>query len=135
MEEEKITITDIYPALRRLGLSDPELLALRRQGYLERDPRGGRGAGYWRLRFRDHGSLRTIYVGNDSEWVACVRAELLRLQAARRRRLALQRELRLAKQGIRTAKQRLAPLLNQVGYHYHGHTIRKFAISPLPSSD
>ena len=59
-----------------------------------------------------------------------VRAELLRLQAVRRRRLALQRELRLAKQGIRTAKQRLEPLLNQVGYHYHGNTVRKFAISP-----
>ena len=74
MANQEITITETYPALRQLGLSDSELLAVRRQGYLERDPRGGRGAGYWRLRFRDHGSLRTIYVGNDTEWIArCAR--------------------------------------------------------------
>jgi hypothetical protein len=114
-----------FSTLRSLGLDQQQLNLLKGQGYLERDKRSLAHAGYWRLRFRQDGSLRTIYLGNESETVDQVRRELDKLQSPCRRRRELQRAVRRGNQIVRGVKLRLMPFLGQFGVHFHGDALRK----------
>ena len=115
-----------FPTLRQLGLDDAEIDALRSKGYLTQDKRGRGLAGYWRLRFRFERRTRTVYLGRDERLVAQVRKELGALQ----NQLSLRRQcMHVTAEGsrqLRAVKVRLAPVLRQLGFHYHGDTIRKF---------
>ncbi len=113
-------------ALRQLGLGDEELIALRSQGYLQRDQRVGGKQPYWRLRFRFQGRLRTVYLGTDVAVVASVRHELAELQAPRDKQNGLSDQLTDGKRALRQAKERMKPILAEMGFHWHGDTIRKF---------
>ena len=117
---------DSFPTLRQLGLDDAEIDALRSKGYLTQDKRGRGQAGYWRLRFRYERRTRTVYLGRDERLVAQVRKELGALQ----NQLSLRRQcMHVTAEGsrqLRAVKVRLAPVLRQLGFHYHGDTIRKF---------
>jgi hypothetical protein len=114
-----------FPVLQQLGLLSAELVALREQGYLTQDDRGHGHAGYWRLRFRFDGRMRTIYLGRDVELLDRVREELGLLREPRRIRRQLVDVARQTRQALRAAKQRLAGPLRQIGMRFHGDCIRK----------
>ena len=59
------TLMALFPALQAHGLGDDDLPVLRRNGYLQQDRRDADGDGYWRLRFRKEGRLRTVYLGRE----------------------------------------------------------------------
>lgn len=114
-----------FPTLRRLGLGEEELTALRRKGYLVQDDRGHGHAGYWRLRFRFNGQTRTLYLGRDAQLAEQVRVELAVLQGERRRNRQIAQLTSETKKVLRAAKQRLEPVLNELGFHFHGNAMRK----------
>ena len=121
-----------FPALRALGLGDDDLAIVRRNGYLQQDRRAGQGVGYWRLRFRQAGRLRTVYLGRDARRVSLVQRELSTLQAKRTARREQARAVRRGRDVLRGAKARLTPILGQYGYHFHGDVIRKLRGSSAP---
>src|SRR3569623_1155842 len=91
-----------YPTLRALGLRESELEILKHQGYLSCDRRHrSDGAGYWRLRFREDGQNRAIYVGQDLAFVEEVKDELMQLRAARRGWRELEHMMRHARRALR----------------------------------
>jgi hypothetical protein len=114
-----------FPALTALGLEEVDLAALRRNGYLQYDRRLADGSGYWRMRFRKEGRLRTIYLGREPGVVAGVRRELSNLQAKRTAKRQQAQAVRQGREVLRRAKARLTPVLEQFGYHFHGIAIRK----------
>ena len=114
-----------FPTFHRLGLGDEELAALSRKGYLAQDDRGHGHAGYWRLRFRFHGRTRTLYLGRDAQLVEQARGELAALQRDRRRTRRIAQVTKETKKILRAAKQRLEPVLKELGFRYHGDVIRK----------
>jgi hypothetical protein len=124
-----------FPALRALGLGDDDLAIVRRNGYLQQDRRACQGGGYWRLRFRKGGRLRTVYLGREPRRVDPVKRELSLLQARRTARREQVREVRQGREVLRGAKARLAPILEQYGYHFHGDVIRKLRRSSAPPTN
>ena len=118
--EEQLTV------LRQLGVNRDELSELRRQGYIQPFKRRPGTIGYARLRFRCQGRMRTIYLGNDKALIAAVQRELALLRNADRNDRNLARTVRDGKRALRKAKSKLAPILAELGFHYHGDTIRKF---------
>jgi len=79
-----------------------------------------------KLRFRDKaGRQRVRYLGVDLELARKVGKELhARQQAVRRHRKSKHRTRRGA-EFLRAAKRRLAPAVDAVGWHFHGHRPRK----------
>jgi hypothetical protein len=84
---------------------------------------GGRTL-YWKLRFRFGGRLRTIYVG-DAAKAARVQAELDEWQAARASRRERARWERAARATLRESKARLRPVLERIGFFFHGDGVRR----------
>jgi hypothetical protein len=112
------------PPVTPFPLSTEELNALGRQGFVSREDRGG-GRVTYKLRFRLGGRQHVRYLGADGELVEQVRELLLRLQRATRQARELRDMRRQARRGLRAAKARLAPLLGERGYHFHGLAVRK----------
>jgi hypothetical protein len=117
-------MTDRFPRLANLRLSEADLVALRTQGFLstERLPSGTR---CHKPRFRrNDGKQQVRYIGIDEKAKAEVKEELKTLQANHR----LDRELRrLTKRGrrlLREVKQRLTPELAAAGIRFRGHEPR-----------
>jgi hypothetical protein len=110
--------------LANLGLIPVELAALRRQGFVNREPRG-RGSAVFKLRFRLAGRQRVVYLGTDAEQAEGVERELAEWQQSRRQSLEFARAHRRVGKFLRAAKARLAPLLEREGYHYHGQAVRR----------
>ena len=71
--------------------------------------------------------MRTVYLGTDISFVQHVQQELSRLQFVRHRQAQAQAAVRSGKSALRSAKQRLAPVLFELGYHYHGDIAAKVA--------
>ena len=111
--------------LRRLGLDDDELMALRSQGFVSREQRSPGHAPVFKLRFRIDGKQRTRYLGSDSDVIAAVRQELAELREEAQRGRKLRRLARQARCRWQRAKSELEPLLAAEGYHFHGLLIRK----------
>jgi len=112
-----------YPALAALQLSNADLDALARQGFIAAERRGENR--YYRLRFRRGGRQQTRYIGSLDRAQA-VQAELDSLQSEvqlQRRLAALGRD---AARSLRDAKRQLQPLLEGRGFHFHGQAIRKY---------
>jgi hypothetical protein len=110
-----------YPLLRRLGLSDQELDALRRQGFISREMRGRKTV--YRLRYRVDGRVRVRYVRpEDAE---SVEAELALWQRRMRSRRRLRWLAVAARRELRQQKILRTPLLAERGYHFHGYAVRR----------
>ena len=110
-----------FPLLSRLRLSDEELIALSHQGSIRSEMRGTKKIS--RLRFRVHGRQHVRYViPRDA---ATVEAELESLQKTVRVRRSLNRVARVAREMLCQRKRSLTPLLEERGYRFHGHQIRK----------
>lgn len=92
---------------------------------MTQDDRGHGHEGYWRLRFRLDGRARTVYLGRDAQLVAAVRQELNELQQERDQTRRIAHIAASAKKTLKDAKQRLEPVLQQLGFHYHGDVVRK----------
>ncbi len=114
-----------YHELQNLGLTEPDLAALRMQGYVEQDYRANGRPRAWRLRFRSDGHLRTVYLGIDQQRAVRVQTELAALQAKMTGQCQLKRVVRQAQQTSREIKRQFAPILAALGVHYHGHALRK----------
>lgn len=115
-----------FPALRRLGLADEQLAALRRQGYLD-FLNGVDGRRYWRLRVRSDGMLRTYYIGYSPQRLADVQQELELLRAPRKAIRHATETRRLARQAMREVRTGLVRVVQANGFHFHGlATIRRW---------
>jgi hypothetical protein len=110
-----------FPLLNRLALSDEELAALTRQGFIRGEKRGTKRV--FRLRFRVHGRQRVRYVSpRDADALEAELASWQRQVRARRRLSVL---ATVARRLLRHRRSTLAPLLAASGYHFHGHQIRR----------
>ena len=125
LDAEYRDATPSFPTLRRLGLGDEELTALRRKGYLTQDDRGHGHGGYWRLRFRTADGLRTVYLGRDQDLVDRTHTELMTLQQELHEARRIGKLAAEAKSILRTAKRKLVPAMGALGFHFHGSSIRK----------
>jgi hypothetical protein len=110
--------------LASLGLTNDQIAALTKQGSICADVRSD-GQVYYKLRFRLDGRQHVRYLGNVSEFVERVRAELGRLQHRARLRQQLGQLTRAAGRNLRAAKSRLEPLLGDAGFAFHGMAVRK----------
>jgi hypothetical protein len=63
-----------------------------------------------------------------------VRQELAALRLHDQHRRDLARAVANAKRAFRRSKTALAPILAELGYHYHGDTLRKFRVGMKPTS-
>jgi hypothetical protein len=113
---------EAFPLLNRLALSDEELGALSRQGFIRSERRGGKTI--FRLRYRIRGRQHARYVSPRD--AAALEAELGLLQKRVRAHRRLTGLAALARQVLRHRRSTLAPLLAARGYHFHGHQIRRF---------
>lgn len=112
-----------YSALATLRLSATDLSALAVQGFVGTERRGNRT--YFKLRFRRQRRQAVRYLGLDARFAAQVGAELLALQAHRRRRHELAALTKQARQQLRDAKRQLEPLLVARGFRFHGLAVRR----------
>jgi hypothetical protein len=113
---------DKFPLLKRLELTDEELDALTRQGFVRSEMRGNKVI--CRLRYRVHGRQHVRYVSpRDAVALASELASLQR-RVRTRRRLA---DLRaIAREALRHRRTVLAPLFEARGYHFHGYQVRHY---------
>jgi hypothetical protein len=102
---------------------------LRTQGYLVADRRLGGAVLYWKLRFRFHRRLRSIYLGADLKKVERVRAELAAWQEARESARERARLESYGRKKLREAKAQLGPALARIGYRFHGDALRRRRLS------
>lgn len=110
-----------FPLLSRLALSDEELDALLRQGFVSREWRGGKTI--FRLRYRVGGRQRVRYVSpRDAAALEIELATLQRRVQARRRLAAV---AVLARDMLRQRRSMLSPRIELRGYHFHGYQIRR----------
>jgi hypothetical protein len=120
-----------YPGLARLRLTEDDLPALAGQGSVCREQH--RGKARYKLRFRAPGAGQVVrYV--PSHLVELVRIDLDRLQSVRHAARALREAILRIRQARHDAKRQLQPVLNKLGCHFHGTSIRRrrqkqFAVS------
>jgi hypothetical protein len=111
-----------YPSLARLRLTEDNLAALQVQGSVCQERH--RGKPRYKLRFRMPGARQiTRYI--PGHLIECVRVDLDRLQSNRRASNALRSATRRVCQTRRDDKRQLQPVLDELGYHFHGNRIRR----------
>ena len=113
-----------FPGLAELGLTQVDLDALARQGFVAPE-KGCSGHRRFKLRFRMDGKQVVRYIGTDPIRAARIERELEILQCEHRSDRQLQRQLRMARAALRESKRILAPVLQEMGYQYHGYAIRR----------
>jgi hypothetical protein len=118
VEQEEMTAE-----FQALGLNSVEIQALKRQGSIVREVRGS-GVIY-KLRFRIRGRHRAKYLGLDAHRAAEIERHLRQLQYARGIRQRLRELSCESAAALRAMKQRLEPVLKQVGLEFHGLSIRR----------
>jgi hypothetical protein len=107
-----------------LHLEAATIALLERQGFVQAEQRSPSSIVY-KLRFRSQGRQHVRYLGTDNALAERVREALKNL---RRRRECESQLSQLAGQvgrRLRSAKGELAPLLHELGYHFHGQAIRR----------
>lgn len=114
---------DIPAGLARLQLGAQELQALRHQGFVSRERRGG--CRVYRLRFRMEGRQVTRYVGTDAAQAAEVQQGLDLWQGKRRLERKLGRLAREAGRQLTRAKLQLTEPLARRGFGFHGRSVRR----------
>jgi len=111
-------------SLSALSLNDEDLNALRRQGSVCREKRGGET--YYKLRFRSAGGQQRVrYLGKDLTVATKIRQELEVLQFPRRQLQSLRRNNIDARKLLHRVKQTSRSGLEELGFCYHGFQIRK----------
>jgi len=110
--------------LSALGLSDDQLTALARQGFVAAEYRGQRGATF-KLRFRFQGRQVVRYLGQDPAAARQIREAVLALQAERRDDREMQQAIREARNLLRETKRQLLPDVRREGFKFHGFAIRR----------
>jgi hypothetical protein len=111
-----------YPGIARLRLKEDDLPALAEQGSVCQEQH--RGKSRYKLRFRTPGGRQVVrYV--PGHLVESVQADLNVLQSGRNAASALREATRGVRQTRRDAKRQLQPVLDELGYHFHGTSIRR----------
>lgn len=123
------SFTQISEGISGLGLSDGEIEALRRQGFVRADTRRS-GARYWKLRFRFHDRVVVRYIGKDDATANRIKEDLAELQRQHVTERKMCRLIRQARAVLREGRQVVAPIVARYGFHFHGSLVRK---SRLPS--
>jgi hypothetical protein len=104
-------------------LTDDDLAALRRQGFVAAERRGEHIV--YKLRFRRDGRQVVRYIGSDLAQAKAVQLELDYLQEERRNELKLARLTDATRRMLRESKKELASLLAKEGFAFHGYAIRR----------
>src|SRR6185436_9432342 len=112
---------DSFPLLKELSLSEEEVDALRRQGFIRSEQRGNKTI--YRLRYRVHGRQRVRYISPGV--VAALEVELAVLQKRVRARRRLARVAVLARAALDARRATLAPHVEARGYYFHGYQTRR----------
>ena len=100
------------------------LAALASQGFVAAETRPGRSP-TCKLRWREGGRQRVIYLGSDPATADAVRAGLAALQAPRDARRELARLMARARKELALLKKSLGPAMAARGYRYHGFAARR----------
>jgi hypothetical protein len=117
-----VTTSLAYPRLAQLRLTDDDIRALAGGGALRSEQH--RGKARYKLRFRTSGGQQVVRCVPTS-LVEPVRIELDSLQSSRRAARELRVATRCLRQVRRDAKQQLQPMLDRLGYYFHGTSIRR----------
>jgi hypothetical protein len=115
----------LLPRHRRLAglrLTEVHLRALAEQGSVYQEQH--RGNTRYKLRFRGADGRQVVRCV-PTNLVEFVRVEMNRLQSNRHAFSALRETTRLIRQGRRDAKRQLQPVLDELGCHFHGTSIRR----------
>jgi hypothetical protein len=111
-----------YQGIARLRLTEDHLPALAEQGSVYQEQH--RGKSRYKLRFRTPGGRQVVrYIPNHL--VEFVQVDLNILQSGRNAVRALREATRGVHQTRREAKRQLQPVLHELGYHFHGASIRR----------
>ena len=113
-----------YPHLSRLRLSEDDLAALSRQGFVSCEQRAATLV--FKLRFRSATTARqhVRYIGTDRTAADAVSDELAMLQRSARQHKCFRRLEADARRLLRETKERVQHLLKERGYHFYGMEIR-----------
>ena len=117
------------PGLAALGLSNEELCALARQGFVGGEYRGRRGP-YFKLRFRVARRQIVKYLGNDVVVAKGIQQEVILLQAEHRLSRQLQRLTMQAREVLRETKLILRDDVRAAGFDFHGLAVRQKTRAP-----
>lgn len=121
--EEQQELRSAADDLAALGFGNDEIAALKRQGFVSHESRGGHVI--YKLRFRLHGRQRVRYFGADAERAEQVERLLERLQRGRRIKKQLRDIRHYASKELRETKLRLKPFVENAGLIFHGLAIRR----------
>jgi hypothetical protein len=113
------------PALAAIGLTDDELAALRRQGFVSHETRRSRACFKLRFRTQPDGRQSVRYIGTDPVVAHEVEQELAQLQRPRLIDRDLGKIAQQTGQAIKAAKANLMPHLEPAGYRFHGLAVRR----------
>ena len=137
--DETMTAQDAQHAgerLMQLGLGEEELDALRHQGFVAPEFRvraGRRWGPCYKLRWRQHGRQRVLYLGIDEDVVSEIRAALERWQQTARLQKEIEGLFRQTRTAMRSLKDTLAPQISAAGMSWHGYQPRR-PRSPPPEA-
>lgn len=123
---------DAFPLLASLNLTEPDLESLSRQGFVSAEIRPS--GTYFKLRFRRDGCQVVRGLGKSSKRAAQAQRELKQLQKRTEAWRKLNRLMLRAKKLLRESRQQLRPILEVLGYHFHGTEIRQHQAS-MPGVD
>jgi hypothetical protein len=113
----------IPPQLAKLNLTDAQLAALRRQGFVNPERRNGRTV--YKLRLRVEGVQIVRFLGTNRQRAESLAAELRHWQSGRRRQLEAGQLRKTLRALLRRQKRQLTPLVEQAGFRFHGRHVRR----------
>jgi hypothetical protein len=123
----------VHPAVALLA-AQPGLFAQQGSVSASWRRRGPKTYGpYYRLRFHDGRSVRTIYLGRQSPFVDRIRQTLHTLQKPLRQRRALNQLHRQIRHTLRIDRRHVDARLHSAGLHLKGFEVRGWRTAPLRS--
>lgn len=114
--------------LIKLGLGQEELDALRNQGFVAPEYRvraGRRWGPCYKLRWRQEGRQRVLYLGIDERAVSEIRAALERWQRTARLHKEVEELFRQTRKSLKSLKNALTPQICVNGKRWHGYETRR----------
>ena len=107
-----------------LGLCEEAIAALQHQGYVTSEKRRKTSV-VFKLRYRLHGQQRVCYIGTDPLFAATIVQALDVHQRMRQIEATLRTLAAQSRRSLRENKQKLAPLVEQAGWKFHGRDLRR----------
>ena len=114
--------------LMGLGLGPDELKSLRNQGFLASEFRvraGRRWGPYYKLRWRQNGRQRVLYLGIDENAVSEIRKVLETWQQPVRLEKEVNSLFRRTRRALKSLKDVLTPQICDDGKNWHGYESRR----------